>query len=269
MKKLVLTLGIIIAVIMTGVSTVQAAVATAELKASSDTVKPGDTFTVTLTVSTEGGIELVSGTEEDDGFKVNYDSSKLELVSREAKELVDLNEEASSGTICLMGSNTSYTSGDVYVLTFKAKPDTAGDAEISTTSLIITNFDDEENTIEGKSLTVEITDDSDTPGTPENPDTPSDPANPSVEPETPENPDTPSDPDNSSVEPETLVNPSNSNTTGSLSTAGKTLDTTTAASAEKIIPAAGAEAVKGMLIIGIAAIGILAYKKFNQLRDVK
>lgn len=267
MKKLILTLGIIIAVVMTGISTVQAATSTAELTASNTTVKPGDTFTVTLSASSEGGVALISGTEENDGFKVNYDSSKLELVSKEAKGFVDLNEEATSGTICLLGSSVSFKSGDVYVLTFKAKSDTTGDAQISTTSLIITDFDDEETTIDGKSVTVEIKDDSDTPSTPDTPDTPETPDTPDTPetPDTPSTPDTPETPDTPS-KPDTPDTPKNPGTT---STTGKSGDSTTAASAGKIIPAAGSVAVKGLLIAGIATVSVIAYKKFNQLKDIK
>lgn len=246
MRKTVLIVSIIIAIILTGITTVHAATASANLNASSTSVKPGDTFTVTLNVECDGGIALISGNEDNDGFKMNYDGNKLELVSKEAKGLIDLNEEATSGTICLMGSSTSFSSGEVYEITFKVKTDaTDGDVEFSTTPIVITNFEDNESTITVQSISVEITGSS----------TPTELTNPAE----PEEPTAQSNSGNKDGAKSSTPN------TTSTSTSGKTPDTTTATSA---LPKAGSIVIRGLSLSGLIVVAVLMYKKIKQYRGI-
>ena len=247
MKKSLLIIGIVIAIIITGITTVQAADTTAQLTASATSVKPGDTFTVTLSAACDGGIALISGSEADDGFALNYDTSKLELVSKEAKRLIDLNEEATSGTICLMGSSTSFTSGDVYVVTFKVKSDAAdGNIQVGVTPIKITDFNDVETAVTVQSATVEIKNNGS---------------------ETPTDPTDPITPDSSNN------NSGSSSTTGTCnggstisSTAGKTTDTTTATAA---LPKTGNIAFVGGCFVVLATVLIFTYKKIRLYKEVK
>ena len=168
MKKTLFLLGLIIAIIITNFTVVKAASGDIKLNPSSTQVRPGDTFTVTMNAECEGGINLISGKEEKDGFLFNYDKSKLELISGEAIKLSNLNEEVASGTVLLLGNSASFKSGNVYELKFKVKSNaTRGNTEITTTQLILTDFDNIETAISPRTATVEIISDSTTPVEPD------------------------------------------------------------------------------------------------------
>ena len=262
MKKSLLIISIVIAIIITGITTVQAATTTAELKTSSTSVKQGDTFKVTLSATCDGGIALVSGNEADDGFAFSYDSSKLELVSKEAKRLIDLNEEATSGTICLMGSSTSFSTGDIYEFTFKVKSNaTDGDTQVSVTPVKITNFDDVETTVTVKSATITIANSSSTPAEPSTPDKPSNPDSPS-------NPTTPTDPTSGSTNNGGSSSTSGTSKSGSTTsnTAGKTTDSTTSTTA---LPKTGSIAIMGGTSVILIAVSIFTFKKLRQYKEIK
>lgn len=280
MKKTLLIVVIAIALVVSSFIPVQATTATADLRASSTSVKPGETVTVTLSAATDGGIALVSGNEADDGFAFNYDSNKLELISKEAKKLIDLNEEATSGTICLMGSSVSFLSGDIYELTFRVKSDAAtGNTVISTTPIIITDFDDEETTITGKTVTIQIESDA-TPTDPVDPVDPTDPTDPTdpvdpTDPTDPTNPVEPTDPTDP-TEPTNPTDPSNggntdrtnyynTDSTSKTSTSGKITDNSTAST---ILPKTGSTILKGFILLGLTAVAIFMYKKLKQYRGI-
>lgn len=56
MKKTLFIIGIILAIVIVNITAVYASTATASLTPSSASVKKGDTFTVTLSVNCEDGI---------------------------------------------------------------------------------------------------------------------------------------------------------------------------------------------------------------------
>lgn len=79
MKKTIIGIMTILVLILANITVVQAATATATLKTSNETVKVGETFTVTLSVSCEDGINGIDCT-------YSYDEDKLELVSAALKD---------------------------------------------------------------------------------------------------------------------------------------------------------------------------------------
>lgn len=276
MKKLILTLGIIIAVVMTGISTVQAATASATLNSTSTTVKPDDTFTVTLALTTDQAFETIGGDQNsgryDDSFALNYDTSKLELVNQEvvAANVMDMGidtdentgEEARTTDKVLLLALSGIRTGDLYKWTFKVKTDAeSGNTQISTTSIIGTDFSDEETTITTNPITITIA--ATSTGSENNnsgESTGEDSSNTEEKSSGQENNNGGSTSSSSGNDSEKSIKES---------TTGQSGDSTTAASAGKIIPAAGSIAIKSLLIAGIATIGIVAYRRFNQLKDVK
>lgn len=154
MKKKLITFAIIIMVILANLSIVQAATtATATLKTNKDKVKPGDTFTVTLSVACEDGINGIDTT-------YSYDADKLELVSASVKDSVNWSSLGSDKQITVICNSTSkITTADVYVLTFKLKDTvaTGTTASISTTDILVDSdaATNSEKTI--KALNVSVT----------------------------------------------------------------------------------------------------------------
>ena len=156
MRKTLLIVGIIFALILTGISTVQAVAATASLKSSANTVKPGDTFTVTLSANCDNGVNGIVGNEASQGFGFSYDTSKLELVSREAKIMSDANDGENTIALVYLGSNPVNT-GDFYTFTFKAKEGASGNATVSTTAMEVKGYDNTSTTsIPAQSVSVNI-----------------------------------------------------------------------------------------------------------------
>lgn len=154
MKKKLITFAIIIMVILANLSIVQAATtATATLKTNKDKVKPGDTFTVTLSVACEDGINGIDTT-------YSYDTDKLELVSANVKDSANWSSLGSDKQITVISNSTSkIKTADVYVLTFKLKDTVANGttASISTTDILVDSdaATDSEKTV--KALKVSVT----------------------------------------------------------------------------------------------------------------
>ena len=122
----------------------QAAEQPVELKPSKSAVKRGETFTVTLKTNNNpkrvGGI---FGYEDDLGFKIKYDSNKVELTKGEAINTTDWNASTGKGTIALMMEPNS--SEEVYKFTFKVKENAGyGTTRIETTDLNVMFEDDSE-----------------------------------------------------------------------------------------------------------------------------
>ena len=265
MRKKTISLILIIVLMLIGIGNVQAANTTATLRTSSSTVKPGDTFTVILSATCDGGIALVSGDEENDGFKFIYDNNKLELINKEAKRLIDLNEEATSDTVCLMGSSTSFSSGDVYELTFKVKQNvTSGSTEVSTTDMKITNFDDVETRVKPEKAIINIKVDSTDPSQQDNPTDPSQQDNPTDQSQQ-DNPVDQSKSQNQDDNTKKEIKSVSGSTTGT-STSGKSTGSTTAKS---ILPAAGSNTIKVIVFISICIFAAVSYKKVKQLKEIK
>lgn len=116
---------------------VYAASATISVKSSSKTVVVGNTFKVTVTVSSS---KSLFGWQ----FDIKYDTSKLSLVSSTLE-----GNTSSVGWFDKEGNKTK-----TYTLTFKAKK--AGSAKIYATNSLVYDFDDEQMTTTDGSTTVNI-----------------------------------------------------------------------------------------------------------------
>ena len=152
MKKLVVSI-IILSMLLLNINIVNAATGSASLNSSSTSVKPGDTFTVTLSAKCEEGINGIDTT-------YSYDEDKLELKSANVAndKWANLGE---TGTIQVISNSTSkITSDDIFVLTFKVKDNIAvgTTAKVSTSEIKI-DSDASENSIfteVAKSLNINI-----------------------------------------------------------------------------------------------------------------
>ena len=278
MKKTLLTIGIIFIVMISCITSVQADAGEITLVASNATVKPGETFTVTMHATASEGINGIYGKEEFDGIGFNYDNTKLELVSREAKTVTDANSGNDTIILIYLGLET-ITSEDVYVWTFKVKDNAAeGETQISTTEIIFTDLANDTTEVGAKTATVQIkkennentntnTNTNTSTNTNANTNTNN---NTSINTNTSSNTNTNS---NTNTYAGTNTNSGNTNTrtnTGSLSyntsTPGKAIDTTTA---NTILPKTGFKVITGIGIISLIALAIIMYKKLKQYDDVK
>ena len=228
MKKTLVVLGIIMVLIITGITTVQAATATATIKSSANTVKPGDTFTVTLSATCDVGLNGIIGEEEFQGFGFNYDTEKLELVSREAKTMTDANDGKNTIGLAYLGTST-ITTGDVYTWTFKVKSGATGTANFSTTPMEIVGLDNSKTSISAQNVGVSISGDSNQNGN-----------------TTPSN-----------------TNP-NANKTPGTSTTAKSGTSTDSTTAKTKIPAAGRAAIGGAIVIAVIG-AIVAFRKTHNI----
>lgn len=115
MKKQVRVLILTIVLILISTLVVNAADATARLRLSSEEVKKGDTFTVTLNVACEEGINGLQGS-------LDYDQNKLELVSLEVLNTTKWINLGEGKTIEILHNSTDKeTSTDIIKATFKVK----------------------------------------------------------------------------------------------------------------------------------------------------
>ena len=235
--KAKLIIGNIIAIIIILLTSVTyAATGTAELKADVKEVKKGETFTVTLVVASEEGINGIS-------TKYTYDTDKLELVS---ESLVDTTNWSNLGTspelTIICNSTSSIKSADIYTLKFKVKDNvTAGSVATVETTDILLDTDaqsDSEVTISAKKVEVNVIEDknnnTDDPGT--------------------NNPSNPND-------------PNNSNNTNNSGTNTKKPDSTTSGST---LPQTGESNVIIYILIAISIIfSVISYKKYNEYKKIK
>ena len=235
--KAKLIIGNIIAIIIILLTSVTyAATGTAELKADVKEVKKGETFTVTLVVASEEGINGIS-------TKYTYDTDKLELVS---ESLVDTTNWSNLGTspelTIICNSTSSIKSADIYTLKFKVKDNvTAGSVATVETTDILLDTDaqsDSEVTISAKKVEVNVIEDknnnTDDPGT-------NNPSNPN--------------------------NPNNSNNTNNSGTNTKKPDSTSSGST---LPQTGESNVIIYILIAISIIfSVISYKKYNEYKKIK
>lgn len=121
-SKLISVVTIILLVLSIGITVQASSSAEISLIATSQKVKMGETFTVTLSATCSDGINGIDTT-------YSYDTDKLELISA---NVADSNKWASLGTdnqiTVICNSSTKITEAEIYVLTFKVKETaTAGD----------------------------------------------------------------------------------------------------------------------------------------------
>ena len=125
MKNRILSFILGIVMILTWTNIVQAATATASFVPSKGEVKPGETFTVLLTVNCQDGINGVTG------LKYNYDSTVLDLVNTTVKDSNFTNLGTSTELDLISGSTSKITSSNIFELEFKVKETAkAGTTEI-------------------------------------------------------------------------------------------------------------------------------------------
>ena len=135
-----------------------AATGTVEFKSNTTEVKKGEIFTVTLSATSEEGINGID-------TKYVYDSEKLELIS---ENLVDSSNWSNIGTspdiTIICNSTQSIKNADIYILKFKVKDNVSlGSKIIIETTNIILDTDaqtDSEVKISPKKIEMKIKDDS-------------------------------------------------------------------------------------------------------------
>lgn len=234
--KAKLIIGNIIAIIIILLTSVTyAATGTAELKADVKEVKKGETFTVTLVVASEEGINGIS-------TKYTYDTDKLELVS---ESLVDTTNWSNLGTspelTIICNSTSSIKSADIYTLKFKVKDNvTAGSVATVETTDILLDTDaqsDSEVTISAKKVEVNVIEDknnnTDDPGT-------NNPSNPN--------------------------NPNNSSNTKNSGTSTKKPDST---SGDKLPQTGESNVIIYILIVILLILSVISYKRYNEYKKIK
>lgn len=151
MKKRIIVSMMILCMIVFSISTVHAATGSAELTASKTSVKAGETFTVTLSLKCEDGLNGVD-------TSYSYNQEKLELVSANVanSNWASMGVDQNIQLIC--NNQSTIKSDDVYVLTFKVKDNVAAGTkiEISTSEIKVDSDVSASNFIEA-AKTVEIT----------------------------------------------------------------------------------------------------------------
>lgn len=107
---------IIIALLIMSVESISfAASGTVEFKPSTTEVNKGETFTVTLSATSEDGINGID-------TKYTYDSEKLELINEKVTDSSNWNNIGISPDITIICNSTqSIKNADIYILTFKVK----------------------------------------------------------------------------------------------------------------------------------------------------
>lgn len=152
-KKIIILLIITgLLIIMSNLS-VQAASATAELKTDKEKVKPGESFTVTLTASSEQELNGITG-------KLSYDEEKLELQEVEiAKDWIDMSGGDREKIELMYNSVNTVKTADVYKITFIVKEGASEQAKINVEELKISTMASEEDdtvTIGDREIGVDI-----------------------------------------------------------------------------------------------------------------
>lgn len=117
MNKRIKILLISILLFALGTGVVNASVATATLSTSNQTVKPGETFTVTLTAKCDQGI---NGLES----KIDYDKEKLEFVKVEVVDTTAWTNLGENLTVQILhASSETVKEAEIFKVTFKVKED--------------------------------------------------------------------------------------------------------------------------------------------------
>ena len=153
-KKIILTITALVAILFS-VNIVNAASGRVDIRTSATTVKPGDTFTATISVNCPDGINGINTT-------YNYDSSKLELVEKKVANSENFSDMSGgrNGVVEIIANKPNLTSENMYMLTFKVK-DNAQEgttATINTGDIKVNSLDKSSNFIEpAKTANINIT----------------------------------------------------------------------------------------------------------------
>ena len=153
MKKTISILTIVSIIMLLSFSNVFAATGKVTMKASNNEVKPGDTFTVTISATCDSGINGVD-------TKFTYDTDKLEI---ESSSLADsrFSSLGSDQDVTIINNTTNkITSADIWKITFKVKSTAkVGDSAKITMQDGTMDSDDSSNsniTIASTSLSVKV-----------------------------------------------------------------------------------------------------------------
>lgn len=153
MKIKIITAIIIAILIMLLASISFAASGTVEFKPSTTEVKKGDTFTVTLSATSEDGINGID-------TKYTYDSEKLELVNEKVVDTSNWSNMGTSPDITIICNSTqSIKNADIYIITFKVKDNvTSGSSiKVETTKILLDTDAQTDSEVEIPSKKIEIT----------------------------------------------------------------------------------------------------------------
>lgn len=158
MKKIIITVITILIFTLASCSIAQAnSSATVTLKTSSSTIKAGEEFTVTMSVTCEDGINGID-------TKYKYDTNKLEFVNDEIKDsktMINLGQ-GSGDSITIINNAESSTKNVNIVLTFKVKEGAKpGEKATITTEDILVDSNAETNsecTIKAQSVSITVGD---------------------------------------------------------------------------------------------------------------
>lgn len=176
MNKKLITIVATIMILFLSIVTVQAATGDVTLRATSETVKPGETFKVILAATSQ---ESINGLDA----KISYDNEKLELVSKSQMDSANWADLSVDNQITVLWNkpDTSTNSADIIEFTFKAKEVENSSATISIGETILsTNASENSNVNIGKrQISVKIEKVSSVPSTPTEPSEPSTPTEPS------------------------------------------------------------------------------------------
>ncbi len=156
MKTKVIISSIIAMLIILFTSVIFAATGTVELKSDVNQVKKGETFTVTLSATSEEGINGID-------TKYTYDSNKLELISESVSNSTNWSSLGTSPDITVIcNSTSSIKNADIYVLKFKVKDNVSVGTTLKVeTNNIILDTDaqtDSEVTILPKKVEIKVID---------------------------------------------------------------------------------------------------------------
>ena len=257
MYRKIAILFISIVIVLASFSVVQAASATATLTPSSTTLKPGDTFSVTLSLNCAEGINGATG------ITLNYDKNVLELTSSNIKDSNFINLGTSDEIDLMFNSEgETITSTNVYVWNFKVK-DTATNgatATISVSDIAVDSFaeNNSETIASGKSITVTIESNSNSEETENNGNSTQSNVEENREEAKTEEPQKTTD---LFEDAETLPEQEVEETEKTSETNGKT--TTSNA---KTLPKAGVETWIGISAIVLAAIGMVSYIRYKTIK---
>lgn len=153
MKKSIIILTIISTIMLLSFSSVYAATGKVTLKSSSSEVKPGDTFTVTISASCDNGINGVD-------TKFTYDTDKLEIESSAVADSKFSSLGSDQEITVINNTSDKITSADIWKITFKVKSTVkVGDSAKITMQDGTMDSDDSSNsniTIAGTSLSVKV-----------------------------------------------------------------------------------------------------------------
>ncbi len=123
MVKKIIAVMMILNMILFSLNIVNAATGNADINASNTSVKPGETFTVTISAKCDDGINGIDTT-------YSYDIDKLELVSANVtnNNWVNMGSDNTIQVIC--NTTKKVTSDNIYILTFKVKDNVAEETTV-------------------------------------------------------------------------------------------------------------------------------------------